>query len=100
MEVALRREPRVGVDHDPPRHGDLTGEIAGRRQPRPGPQGAVPDRAAKLLLELRAEGLGVTTVHGHQELYRLTGLVCTHNCGPPGMDVDPHLGVRGECRCW
>ena len=66
-EVALGRELRVGVDDDAPRDAELAGEVAGRRDAGAGAHGAVADRAAQLLLDLRAERPGAAVAGDGEE---------------------------------
>ena len=56
-QVALGGELRVRVDRDPPRDAELAREVARGRHARPGRSAPVADRAAELVLDLRAERL-------------------------------------------
>ena len=57
-QVALGLELGVAVDDEPPRHAELGGQLARRRQPLADAEPAVADGVAQLGLELGAEGLG------------------------------------------
>ena len=74
-QVALGGELGVGLDRDPPRDPQLAREIARGRHLRTGPQGTAADRAAQLLLDLRAERVRPVAIDREQELYRVTGTV-------------------------
>ena len=74
-QVALGGELRVGVDDGLPRHAELAGEVAGRRNALRRPQRAVADRTADLLLDLAPERARPVAAQRNQQLDRLTGLV-------------------------
>ena len=80
-QISLRTKLGVGVHHDPPRDAELARQVARGRYSRTGSQGAIPDRPAKLVLDLRPEGTGAVATHREKQLDRLTGLIYRHESG-------------------
>ena len=67
-QVSLGGELAVGVDDDAAGDAELARQIARRGHARAGLQRAVADRAAELVLDLRAERGGAVARHREQQL--------------------------------
>jgi hypothetical protein len=80
-EVALGGQLRIRVDRDAPGDPELAGKVARRRHTRARLQGAVADRAAELVLDLRAQRAVAVAADRQEQLDRLTGLVQARRTG-------------------